>query len=184
LAQPPGRHLDADVMVGEADDADLGNLGVGQYPVLEVLGVGLEVDRVLRPGHRQRDHRLRAAELGDHRRLDLVREVVDGVHLGLHVVEEAHHFRALAHHRGGGAHALAGLATQLIKIGDAFDGVFQTATDRVFHVLGGGAAIDQLDLDLIVLNLRKGLALQARQGGEPEDHARTCPWTAAVAGRG
>ena len=164
--------LDADLVGGEALDGHGGNLAERLQAGLDVFGVGLECDRILWSGDRDRDHGIGAAEFLHYRRLCLVGKVADGVDLGLHVVEKPRHVGALAHYRGGDADTFAGLAARLVDVGDAVDRVFDAATDRVLDLGRGGALVHHADLDLVVLDLGEGLTLQTGQRDDAQDHDR------------
>ena len=159
-------------MIGKAIDGDIGDARIGQQAQLDVLGVGLQRDRVIRPGDGDGDHRIGSAYLRDHGGFDLLGEIIDGIDGSVDIIHKHHHVAAFDHHRGGLADALGGFADHLIQIGDALQSILQATADGVLHILGAGAGVDDLDADLVVLDAREGFALQVGQADQAENDDR------------
>jgi len=168
LAQRPGRYLDAQLMIGEAVDIHLGDLGQLLQLLFDLLSIGLEIAVGHRAGYGDGHHIVGAPQFLDHRRFDLFREVVDCIDLGIDIIQKAREISPLFQFHRGPGHPLARFAAHLGNVVDAVDGILQALADGLFHILGAGTGIGHADLQLLGCKVGKGLTLQIGQAKQAE----------------
>ena len=168
------RDLDANLVLREALDRDLGDAVDQQQVVLYAFREGLEIGRRHGAGDGHGRDQVSSAQLADHRPLGVLGEVVDRLYLGLDVVEEALDFAALAHLKGRDREAFARLAPFLEQILDSVDDVLDALANGLLDVGRRSAREHDADLDLVGGDVGKCLALdQGRRdqaGGQEYRH--------------
>ena len=174
LAQALGRHLDTDLVIGKAFDTHLRSDAPLQYFVLQFLRVGFQVGRRHGTGNGQGGNEVSPPQLADNRFLGLVGKIVDGLDLGLDIIEKAIEILALDHLGDCRAPVFAGLAAHLVDVLDLLERLLNALADGLLHLLGVGPRIEDGDFHLVGRDVGKGPALDTRCGeqahGNKSDH--------------
>ncbi len=168
MAQGQGRNFDADLVIREAFDVDLGNFPGPQHLVLQVLGIGLQVRCRHRPGDRHGDDKIGTPQLRDYRVFHGFGEVVDGFDLGLDIIQKTVDVAAVVHFHAGHGNPFLGLAGDFLEVADAIDGVFDAFANGAFNFRRAGPGVGGDDLYLFRRNIGESFAFDGRDGSQAD----------------
>ena len=162
-------HLDGDLVGPRAGEFDLGNSRLGGEVVAHPLGDRLEGELVGLTRHGDVHDPEPRQQLGDDGFLGFLRERLDGIDVGLDVVEHAPRVAAegdLDHHRAG---AFVRRGDDLLDAVDALNRLLDADADALLDLFRRRAEVRHLDAHHVELDLGEGLAPDVEHPDQPGD---------------